>query len=264
VTLFERRGRSVQLNAAGRRFLPYAEQLMDISLRGKEDLARWQQGYQHTLTVAVSPLIATTFLPDCVHRFTRQHPDVEFSIQILESRDILSHVLHGNCDFGLSRMRVQHPQVTCDPIASDPVVLVAPADPDDLESPPPDPAELFREYPVLTHNHPEYWDDLLLALRTKYHLRTMRVSQVHVTLHWVTQRLGVSFLPLSIIRRELLRGTIQEVPIPDVPLPVTHTYLVADRATLRDIARAFADFVRTYVRLRAPSPVGSVPLRSRR
>ncbi|GLV14997.1 HTH-type transcriptional regulator CitR [Alicyclobacillus hesperidum] len=254
VTLFERRGRNVHLNAAGRRFLPYAEQLIETSLQGKEDLARWQQGYQHTLTVAVSPLIATTFLPDCVHRFTKEHPDVEFSFQIIESRDILNHVLQGDCDFGLSRMYVQHPRVACDPLASDPVVLVAPAEPDDLESPPPDPAELLSRYPVLTHNHPEYWDELLWYLRTKYRFRTMRVSQVHVTLHWIARRLGVSFLPFSTIRLELLRGTIQEVPVADVPLPMTHTYLVADRSTLRDLARLFADFVCTYVRQRAPSP----------
>ncbi|WP_155836235.1 hypothetical protein [Alicyclobacillus herbarius] len=30
------------------------------------------------------------------------------------------------------------------------------------------PDDWLRDYTVLTHSHPEYWDDLLLALRRLY------------------------------------------------------------------------------------------------
>lgn len=252
LALFERTGRHVKLSAGGRRLLPYARRLLGMYQASREEMARWQQGYEEQVTIAASPLVASTVLPTWIRRFTAAHPTTEFSIQVKESETILQHLLQHACDLGLTRLEVQHPDVTSIRLYSDPIVMVAPSDVQDLEGPPPDPAELISTYPVLTHNHPDYWDSLVVTLRKRYpQIRTMQVSQVHVAIHWIVEKAGVSFLPASTVRRELMRGTISEVQVPDLTLPVTHTYLLMNRGETTQSADAFADFVQGYMRERS-------------
>jgi LysR family transcriptional regulator, repressor for citA len=251
VSLFERTGRHVKLSAGGQHLLAIARRLLETYQASREEMARWQQGYEDTVTIAVSPLVASTILPTWIRRFTTTHPSIEFSIQVKESQTILEYLLQHECDLGLSRLAVHHPDVTSTQLYSDPIVMVAPSDVQDLEGPPPDPAELLSTYPVLTHNHPDYWDSLVVTLRKRYpQIRTMQVSQVHVALHWIMEKAGVSFLPASTVRRELMRGTISEIQVPDLMLPVAHTYLLTNRGGTTQSADLFSDFVQGYMKER--------------
>ncbi|CAB1128838.1 transcriptional regulator CitR (LysR family) [Candidatus Hydrogenisulfobacillus filiaventi] len=243
MSLFERRGRRVVLTQAGRRFLGHARTLLDTFESGLDDLIRWHQGYRQRLGIAVSPLVATTVLPRWIRRFGAQHPQVEFDIQVMESRDILDSVLRQEAAVGLSRQAVRHAHAVCWPLYPDPVMLVAP--PGSREAYP-DLAALLQHLPVLSDNHPEYWDGILLSLRRRYPMvRSMRVTQVHVTIHWIQEGLGVSFLPASTVRTAIERRQLAVFPVPeDLPLPVAHTYLV-HAAAPHVLAARFAELVRS-------------------
>lgn len=249
-TLFDRVGRSVILSAAGRRFLPRARLTLAAYTEGLEDLARWQQNYEETLTVVCSPLIATTFLPRWVYGFQTNHEHIHFDIQIADSREIVAHLLENQADLAFSRLPAIHPYIESTLLYDDPVVMVAPRDRTD-----PDEAPLFAEewltnQTLFTHCHPVYWDDLTLRLRRFVpNLRTMKVSQVHVALHWIAEGMGVSFLPKSTIRRDVLRGTVEEVPFGLFSLPTAESYLLR-RENVSETGRAFIRFVEDYMKIR--------------
>jgi LysR family transcriptional regulator, repressor for citA len=248
IALFERKGRQVRVSAAGRRYLSHARQVLDALETSREDMLRWRQGYEETVKIAVSPLVATTLLPRWIQHYSKEHPTTEFAVLVRESADLLQAVLGGECDLGFSRLAVKHPEVECVALYSDPIVLAAPADGRDFESPPVSVSELFAEYPVFTHNHPEYWDALTVSLRRSYPaVRTMRISQVHVTIHWIVEKMGVSFLPASTVQRELLRGTVVEVPFDDFPLPVAATYLLIRSGDMPVAVRTFSEYVQNYM-----------------
>jgi len=250
VELFDRRGRGVQLSAAGERFFRPAQAILQAVEAGRADLSRWRQGYSDRIRIAVSPLVATTVLPRWIQTYRMTHPDTEFSVLVRESDQVLDSLVRGESDLGFSRRLVHHPHVKCSTLYEDPIVLFGPADGVDPDGPVTTVDEWFDSYPVLTHNHPEYWDGLLVSLRRHYPgVRLMQVSQVYVTLHWITEKMGISFLPASTVQRELLRGTVREVAFPDFELPVAHTYLVQpNRAP--DSVREFAGFVEAYMRER--------------
>ncbi len=246
--LFERKGRNVVLTAAGRRYLTHARNVLDAYGAGRDDMIRWRQGWEETVRIAVSPLVATTVLPQWIQKYSAAHPATQFSILVRESAAIPDSLVRGESDLGFMRMRTANPQVECVPLYSDPITLVAPADGQDLDGPVRTPAELFADYPVLSHNHPEYWESLLIALRRVYpDVRTMQISQVHVTIHWIGEKMGVSFLPVSTVRRELLRGNLVEVPFRDFALPVATTYLAMSSGGLAPAVASFARFVREYM-----------------
>lgn len=246
--LFERKGRNVRLTSAGRRFLPHARQILENYDAGIHDLESWRQGYQQKITLAVSPLIAASILPPLIRIFIRQQPEIEISVQVLESKDIGDVVAGGLADLGLSRMNPVHSSLQVRKLYADPVILVVPHDGGDPESSPPlEIDELMHENIILTYNHPEYWDDLLMRIHRQYpRIRTMAVSQVHVTKRFIEEGLGISFLPRSTVTRELIEGRILEVPLAGegIELPAASTYLVTPSETAD--AQLFRDFLLNF------------------
>lgn len=244
--LFERSGRNVVLTPAGKRFLPYAQQLLKTYEKGIHDLTSWQQGYDRNLSIAVSPLIASSVLPSILRRFVEKYPHIEVEIQVQESKDITKNVFDGEVDLGLSRLSRAVAGMQAIPLYQDPVILVSAHDGGDAEgSPPLDPEQLLEQNLILTHNHPEYWDDLLTQLRVGYpRIRTMIVSQVHVTKRFIEEGLGISFLPRSTVTRELLEGRMLEVDFPSHKLPQAATYWIQKHET-EEVA-AFKEFLSYY------------------
>ncbi|AGN35487.1 LysR family transcriptional regulator [Bacillus paralicheniformis] len=227
--LFTRKGRSIHLTKEGRAYLPFALRLLEDYESSMAELHKIRQGYSQTLNLAVSPLIADTILPFVLKKYTALHPNSEIKVKIAESAEIAPLISAGHADIGLSCLNVQSSNLNCYSMYSDPVILVAPHDGRVSEQVPPlDVEDLLEEYLLLTHNHPEYWDDLVRQLRIKFpFVRTMLVSQTHITKRFISEGLGISFLPLSTVRRELMEGRLIEVPCDFMKLPVAGGYAIS-------------------------------------
>lgn len=250
VQLFDRSGKRVRLTPAGERFMEYAHRVLDVYDEGIQELTTWQQGYRERLILAVSPLVARSTLPRAVKRFTAAQPDVDVVVHIaLSSGEIPAMVAEGRAHLGLSRV----PSVSRDLHSyvwyTDPVMLVAPHDGGDLDSPPPDWREMLAENRLLTQNHPLYWDDLLVAIHQQgIHVRTMEVSLVDITKRFIEEGLGISFLPLSTVYRELMEGRLMEVPTPGLDMPLAATHVIHPAQGPTAPAQAFMDGLETLYR----------------
>ncbi|MDM5200657.1 LysR family transcriptional regulator [Fictibacillus enclensis] len=226
VLLFHREGKKVKLTEEGKRYLDHAKELIALYENGLEDMASFSQGFSSKLILAISPLIADTILPFVLKRYLNQHPETEIEVKIIESEQIEQAVLNEEVDIGLSCLPTADPDLICDLLYTDRVMFVCAHDGRDLESAPPlDEKEILESQYVLTHNHPGYWGALTKSIKTRHPgVRMMRVSQVHITKRFIVEGLGVSFLPASTVRRELLEGRLLEVDCPSIPLPEANTY----------------------------------------
>ncbi|WP_102272932.1 LysR family transcriptional regulator [Cytobacillus massiliigabonensis] len=228
VQLFEREGRKMKLTEEGRRYIPHAEKLIEIYQRGIEDLQSFSQGYTSKLSLAISPLIADTILPFVLKKYMTIHPHVEISVMVLESLDIEKAVLNDEIDIGLSCLHSTNPELYCEVLFKDEVKLIAQHDGLDAESAPPlDEEEVLLKNYLLTDNHPVYWEILSREVKYKFpSVKMMKVSQIHITKRFIVEGLGVSFLPVSTVRRELIEGWLLEVPCSTITLPEAHTYAI--------------------------------------
>ena len=228
ILLFHREGRKIKLTEEGKRYLLHAKKLLEVYQKGLEDLNTFSQGYTRKLTLGISPLIADTILPYVIKSYTKQYPEVEISVKIIESVEIEQAVLREEVDLGLSCLNSTNQSLICKLLAKDNVILVAPHDGRDSESAPPlDEEEVLTTNYLLTHNHPGYWDLLSRVVKSKYpSVRMMKVSQVHITKRFIIEGLGVSFLPTSTVRRELLEGRLIEVHCESINLPEANTYAI--------------------------------------
>jgi LysR family transcriptional regulator, repressor for citA len=228
VSLFDRSGKTLKLTEAGRLYLAHARQLIGFYEEGITELQSYSQGYTSKLTIAISPLIADNVLPYVLKQYLKKHPEVEISVNIIESKDIEKAVLEEKVDIGLSCLKSYHPQLENQLLYTDKVIMVAPHDGLDAESAfPLEEEELLADNYLLTHNHPDYWNDLCRTVKLFYpSTRMMEVSQIHITKRFIVEGLGVSYLPSSTVRRELLEGRLLEVRTSTFDLPEAKTYAI--------------------------------------
>ncbi|MBD8069027.1 LysR family transcriptional regulator [Bacillus sp. PS06] len=228
VSLFLRDGKKIKLTEEGRTFLKHARHLIHSYQKGLEEMNRRNQGFTKTLSIAISPLIAETILPHVLKRYLNDYPHVEISVKIVESAEIEKAVLDESVDIGLSCLQGNHPKTFSRLLSKDQVILVCSHDGMDSETAAPlDEEEVLTRNYVLTHNHPGYWDELTTTIKQKYpSTRMMKVSQTHITKRFIAEGLGVSFLPESVVRREMLEGRLMEVVCHSIQLPEAATYAV--------------------------------------
>lgn len=241
IKLLERTNRHVKLTEEGRRYLKHAKKLLATYREGVEEVQSYAQGYRKKLHLAISPLIADTIMPFVLKRYIRNNPEVEIEVDIMESVDIEEAVLNERVDIGFTLIRSNHSELSCTSLYEDEVVFCVPHDGYDSESAPPiDAEQLLKENYLLTQNHPVYWNSLFRELTSRYpFIKSMKVSQTHITKRFIVNGLGVSFLPKSTIRRELLEGRMLEMDFPDLTLPNVHTFalLKYNHSTEEDFVR---------------------------
>ncbi|MFC4768629.1 LysR family transcriptional regulator [Effusibacillus consociatus] len=237
--LFERVGKKVKLTATGERFRIHADRILEAHDEALSDLARWKMGYDDRLDLLLAPLCAEFTLPIIWQDFTSRYRNVEIRIYTTLSPSVGSGIAAGRSHIGLSRLPSGHPDTITELLHPDPVALVAPGTikPDQADY-----RELLMRHPLLTKNHPEYWDDILFQLHDlKAPMRPMTVSQVHITKKLIETGVGLSFLPLSTVQEEIQSGKLTVVPTPDLRLPSAGTYIITPRD--KDLPQAARDFL---------------------
>ncbi len=238
--LFERSGKKVRLTQAGYKFLPYATELVLKYEQEIDNFESWKQGYNRKLTIATAPQIASSFLPSLLRAFIDENPDIEVIINVTKSFEIGGEISSGKADLGLSRALPLETKLKTEIIHEEPVILVganlqngASA----IES------EVLSNYRLITHNHPDYWDSLLINVRRHYPtVRTMVVNQIEVTKKFIENGLGVSYLPYSMVKDELANKKLTEVKSVKISPPTSSTYAITKIET--NEARNFIKFLR--------------------
>lgn len=245
--LFHREGRRVFLTEDGEWFLKHAEQIVADYEKAVKGIVDRRKGDQTTLTIAASPLVAGTQLPYLLRRYLKERPDIEFNIKVAESNEIEAFLLNKEADVGFSRQAPGHTAIGQTIVSEDPVVMVVPFGPNlsDTEAAV-EYTEYFQHLPLITHNHPEYWDALLKELFIHRSFKTMAISQVSTTKRFIEEGLGFSFLPHLSVRRELAEGRVLLARDHPFHLPTTRTYLLNYEPNA--VARHFGNFVTQLMR----------------
>lgn len=121
--LFNRTTRNVELTSTGRTFLDRARAALDdleYAILGISDIAASSSG---RVTVACVPSAALHFLPSVLRSFSEQYPLIRIRVMDEAADQVLSSVLAGESDFGISFLGSQVPGVDFAPIHTDPFVL---------------------------------------------------------------------------------------------------------------------------------------------
>lgn len=227
IPLFIRQGKSVILSAEGLRFLSTAKKILAVYEEEMNRFEGWKAGYIKQFTIAVAPQIASSILPNILKEFMLREPKIEVLVNIVNSYAVAEEIIKGHADIGLTRNFTTHPSLTCELIFEEPVVLVAPNS-SEIESE----KDIFQTHRLITHNHPVYWEDLLEEIKRYYpSIKTMQVNQIEVTKKFISEGLGTSYLPYSIVEKEIKENLLKVIQPEKVSPPLSQTFIVTKAIT---------------------------------
>ena len=97
--LFDRTTRSVHLTPSGEALLPVVRNMLAEWQRATSNIGRISAEAEQEVTLAATPLIATSILPRWLEEFQKEHPGVRVHVSDLDRRQILQAVeRHGGVD----------------------------------------------------------------------------------------------------------------------------------------------------------------------
>lgn len=124
VLLFERLGRRLELNDAGRRLLPYAERVLN-GLAELIDVAREPEGeLRGVLHVSASATIGTYLLPMLAGRFVESHPSVDLQLRLRNTQEVMGDILRFETDLGLIEGQCTESRLVSEVWRQDEMVIV--------------------------------------------------------------------------------------------------------------------------------------------
>jgi DNA-binding transcriptional LysR family regulator len=95
MSLFKRVKQRVELTPAGRAFVDYAKNALEVLQQGEQELVRWQQGQSGTILIGCNPSLAAAFLPAQLASFRRQYPDICLKVKVHPSDEVIALVERG-------------------------------------------------------------------------------------------------------------------------------------------------------------------------
>jgi LysR family transcriptional regulator, low CO2-responsive transcriptional regulator len=126
VTLFEQRGRGIELTAAGRELLAGCEDLARLLARTEERLASHRAPRLDVLRLAAAPG-ARQLAARLIAAFCMRYPGVQASLHVANRAQLLGRMAAGEDDLYLVSERRDAATMAFRPIASEPLRLYAPA-----------------------------------------------------------------------------------------------------------------------------------------
>ncbi|WP_256761810.1 LysR family transcriptional regulator [Cohnella sp. WQ 127256] len=125
VPLFDRTGRKLRLNEFGSRFLRRAERALFELEQGKQEISDLSSPEQGTLELAVT---TASTLPNILREFRKKRPDIQFHVQMLTMKEMVTLLHRGEVDYCLSSPPIQGDDIECEIVFNDPILVAVPKD----------------------------------------------------------------------------------------------------------------------------------------
>ncbi len=248
VPLFDRGGRKAQLTEAGQLLLSYGEQIITLcqeTCRAIEDLQNLQGG---TLIVGASQTTGTYLLPRMIGLFRQRYPDVSVQLHVHSTRRTCWSVANGQVDLaiigGEAPSELQE-SLTIIPYAEDEMALILPVFHPLAREETIDKEDLYKLNFITLDSQStirKVIDNVLIRWEVdpKRLKVEMELSSIEAIKNAVQSGLGVAFVSVKAIEKELQLGILHHAHIKDVELKRTLSLIINPNRYRSKAAEAFS------------------------
>jgi LysR family transcriptional regulator, pca operon transcriptional activator len=249
--LFDRHSRGVIPTAEGKVFIQAARRILADVHRLEEELDQLANPSGGTVALGALPVAASGVLPGVLGRLKATHPGIKVRLQQGRTTDLLPLLASGELDLIVGRL--YEPAVPDgfrrEPLWSEPISVLARSEHPIFAGPLS--VESLRRYdlvlPTVSQRVGQEIEHLLvlLGLEPSASLRSSSYGFIREMLHGTD---ALSIMPRLMMLGDLLRGTLQIVPLP-IPAPDRPAGLILPRDRTPPLpARAFIECLREYIR----------------
>lgn len=127
--LFDRLGKKLLLNAEGKAMLVKADNILaQVKTLETSFLSEDNHALIGNINIGASSTIGNYILPTKIARFTLQHPNVNITLSIANTENIINNINQYNIDIGLIEGPCYHPDIKIIPWKQDELIIVASPD----------------------------------------------------------------------------------------------------------------------------------------
>jgi DNA-binding transcriptional LysR family regulator len=247
LALVEHQGRRIVLTDAGRVVQTYARQFSELEQQMEEALALLRDVEVGDVHLAANTTVGTYLLPPIIGRFYKRHPRINLSMSILNSQDIIEHVLDWRLDVGFVEGDAAYlsSQLKIRFFARDHLVLVL------------SPHHPWRHMQTIKPQHLQ--KGVLIVREQGSGIREsidkaftplvgpiqplMTLTDNETIKQMVISGVGVAIVSLFSVQRELLRGDLVQLAIVDVDIHPQLSLIQRADKQLSQAARTFTQFL---------------------
>jgi DNA-binding transcriptional LysR family regulator len=243
--LFHRVGRGVRLTDAGRAFLPYVQRAMDTLHTGRDAVESSKTASAGKLHIGAARSISTNVLPWILELFHQRHPGVDVAIKTGRSTEVLEWVLTEQIQVGIAR-ELNHPDVVTKHLYDEQVVLVTHPSHRFVAAKSASIQDVASEPLIVYDKESTYFVLIDKICREAGILPNiqMDLDSIESTKRMIERGLGISFLPLNALTREIELGAISQVPLEgDYRITLPTGVMVRKVASYGAIVTAFLDLL---------------------
>jgi DNA-binding transcriptional LysR family regulator len=247
--LIDRLAKEALPTSAGSVLQGYALKLMALSDETEAAMAAHLGATRGHLRVGASTIPGTYLLPAVIGGFTRRYPQVQVSLQIADSQQILERVLGGDLEIGVIGSCSADPAAVQEALHEDELRLVVPAGHPWAAHAQVTPAEL-ADHPFVVR---EPGSGTLAALEAGLQRAGMSLDQLRIVaemgntaavIQAIKSGVGVSILSPIAVAEELARGTLVALPVQGLVLKRSFLLTRHRQRTPSPLGRIFAQFLR--------------------
>jgi DNA-binding transcriptional LysR family regulator len=231
IKLFQRvSGKKVVVTEAGEKILPYYQEAYRLIIEGNQSLISLQQATEK-LVIATPNHMGEKILPELLKAVQQSHPNVNFSIKISVSSEIIKDIRNGEIDIGVVYMEEEEDnELTFIQVADEKIVLVSSPDHPLAKKKVLTVSDLQQEKIILYSK--TFINSIMIAKYLKEHgLKNYETTEIR-NLEWIKMMakngLGITFLQRIIVKDDLKNRQLVELPLQNV-LPTTPISLVFNK-----------------------------------
>lgn len=223
--LFCRKGRTPQLTSAGKELVPHARRLVEVLDQARQALAALAKNECPSLSIGATGFIGDYLLPEVIGRYHAQHPNVQLSLSLGQTPDLVARLLDGELDLALTAdLPTRHQdRLSTQLYRTGELILAAPATHPWTQRSELPLDELLSEPLIVMANE----DQSQVFVRERLAAAGVAVDRLAAAFELgsmegvvraIRAGLGVGFVSVFVIEPDLRLGTVRRIPLQGLTL----------------------------------------------
>ena len=245
IRLMDRFGKKMVLTNAGEVLFKIAEKIFELEKHAEENIRELKQRKKGRIRIQASESFGAYYLPSIMNPFSKAHPLINISVNILPNEHVIKNIADLDCDIGFISYPIKHDKVHTHAILEDQLVFILPPDhpvcrikhnrPKDLES-----------YPMIVHEKNsaphqifhEFMDKNNMAVTSSLELSSNRAIK-----RAVESGLGIALISRKVAEEEIQSGRLATIPVPDLSINRKFYLVYHKEKFISDLLQGFIDQV---------------------
>lgn len=241
--LFVRNRKNVELTDEGHHFLTYAKRIVALEASAIAELSMLHT-FSETLRIGTVNTVYECHLIEPIRQYIKTHPDISLKVIVDHSGPLLRMLQDGTVDLVFSYVPLKKSGISCLPFHTDELVLVTSPEHTEYQhgirqDQLPDINYLYCDFMIQDNG------TFIRDMFPKNYSFSFEIDKLTQLPPYLTDGIGYSFLPRSLVQSYLDIGSLIPIPLLDFSAPTIQSHIILPES--RTGQGAVQDFVQHFI-----------------